>query len=298
MGQASAPHWRSYQLIDTGEGLKVEQFGHVRLIRPEPQAVWPLARPLAAHLAEANGRFVQTGPHAGNWQTLRQPLPESWEMAYLGPDYKLRFRLALTAFKHVGVFPEQAVNWDFVVQQCRLGAQATGRPPRVLNLFAYTGGATLAAWAAGAQATHLDAVRQVVNWAADNLRLNGGDGAVRWLVDDALKFVQREARRGAQYDGLLLDPPAFGHGPKGERWKLEDQISELLGHCAAILHPQGFLVFNGYSLGFSPLILENLVRHHFAGHGLLASLNAHELYLPDEAGRRLPCGVVVRLGRV
>ncbi len=288
--------WRDYQLIDSGGFEKLERFGPYVLIRPEPQAVWQpsLERPIWDRQAHAS--FQQLGSHAGKWNLFKE-IPENWTLAYRGDDYRLQFKLALTAFKHVGLFPEQAANWEFIVAQTRALA-AAGHAPHVLNLFAYTGGASLAARAAGATVTHVDSVKQVVSWARENLERSGLEG-VRWIVEDALKFVQREGRRGAKYHGILLDPPAFGHGAKGERWKLEDQIDGLLAACAQLLHPEGFVVLNCYSLGFSALILEHLLRARFApvqGRSGAARLSIGELYLPaTEGGLPLPAGVFGRI---
>ena len=288
--------WRDYQLIDSGGFEKLERFGPHVLIRPEPQAVWQPHLPMAQWQRQAHARFEQLGSHAGRWQRLRD-MPDQWGLDYRGQGYRLQFKLALTAFKHVGLFPEQAANWEFIVAQVRQ-LQALGQAsPSVLNLFAYTGGATLAARAAGASVTHVDSVKQVVGWARENLERSGLEG-VRWIVEDAFRFVQREVRRGARYHGILLDPPAFGHGAKGERWKLEDQIDSLLAELSQLLHPQGFVVFNCYSLGFSSLILEHLLRQRFeAVRGRSpARLELGELYLPAaEGGLPLPAGVYGRI---
>lgn len=281
-----APAFPDYQLLDCGGFEKLERFGNVTLVRPEPQAMWQPAHPDRWH-QKANARFEQQGSHAGQWH-IHKSTPETWELPFVSEFFRLRFRLALTKFKHVGVFPEQAVNWQFIHEQCqRL------KSPRILNLFAYTGGASLAARAAGASVTHVDAVKQVVNWAKDNMALSGQD-EIRWIVDDAVKFAEREARRGSQYQGILLDPPAFGHGAKGERWKLEDQIDSLLGTLAKLMPVDGcFLVFNAYSLGFSPLLLANLLSDHFPRQA--KNLRLAELYLPTQWGnRKLPAGITAR----
>lgn len=280
------PNFPAYELLDCGNFQKLERFDNVVLIRPEPQAVWQPTYPDRWE-KRANARFEQEGSHSGKWQILKS-CPESWEVPYVSEFFSLRFKLALTRFKHVGLFPEQAVNWEFIHEQCqRL------KHPRVLNLFAYTGGASLAARAAGASVTHVDAVKQVVAWGKDNMALSGQED-IRWIVDDAVKFAEREARRGSQYNGILLDPPAFGHGAKGERWKLEDQIDTLVGTLKQLLPTDGcFLVFNAYSLGFSPLILENLLRDHFPR--AAQNLRLAELYLPSTWGKhKLPAGIVAR----
>jgi 23S rRNA (cytosine1962-C5)-methyltransferase len=286
-------HFRDYQLLDCGGGEKLERFGTYVLIRPEPQAVWRPALTPEQWQTQAHVRFEQRGSHSGSWAMLKQ-MPERWTIRYQNHDLNFQLRLALTAFKHVGVFPEQASNWDFIFAQTRRLQSKGIAAPKVLNLFAYTGGASMAAKAAGASVTHVDSVKQVVNWAADNLALNHWDG-VRWLVEDALKFIKREARRGSQYQGVLLDPPAFGHGPNGERWKLEEMIDELVQESLQLIPPEdSFLLLNCYSLGFSALVVHSLLQTHMGAKG---TLTAGELYLPDTAGRRLPTGVVARLVR-
>lgn len=285
----SPDHFRDYALLDSGNFEKLERFGPYTLIRPEPQAVWQPTWTPEKWQSMAHVRFNQQGSHKGEWQRLQQ-MPEQWRVSYNAPDYNLKFRLGLTAFKHVGLFPEQAANWDYAYSHCRRLQQ-----PQVLNLFAYTGGATLACRAAGAQVTHVDSVKQVVTWANENLTLSGWDG-VRWLVEDALKFAQRAARKGQHFHGIIMDPPAFGHGPKGERWKLEDLVDELVQNTTALLHPQGgFMIFNAYSMGFSPIILENLLRSHLPA-DRLKRLELGELLLPEQAAARmLPAGIFARL---
>jgi 23S rRNA (cytosine1962-C5)-methyltransferase len=285
----SPSHFPDYELIDAGNGEKLERFGKYVLIRPEPQALWSPDLPEAEWKKLADARFVQEGSASGDWErNPKNPMPDQWVMGYNHGGMKLRFRLGLTKFKHVGIFPEQAVNWDFVYARCK-AMQA----PKVLNLFAYTGGASLAAKAAGADVIHCDAIKQVVNWAAANMELSKLDG-IRWLVEDAFKFVIREAKRGNKYDGIVLDPPAWGHGPKGEKWKLEEQINELMGLIAKILAPQNsFLVLNAYSLGYSSLILENLGRSHFSDVAA-ENLQVGELCLTERSGRKLPAGVFMR----
>lgn len=280
-------HWKSYELIDTGEGEKLERFGRYVLRRPEPQAVWAKHLPEAEWRRLTQARFIPDGSHAGNWE--RQPeVQDQWFVTYQQGELRLKFRLGLTGFKHVGLFPEQAANWDYIYETVGRMAQ-----PRVLNLFAYTGGASLAARAAGADVIHCDSIKNVLNWAAANMEASGLDH-IRWLLEDAFKFVKREARRGHHYQGIILDPPAYGHGPKGEKWKLEDHVNELTAAVAQILDPQQhFLVFNSYSLGFSPLVLHNLVHTHFGGE-VGARAETGELYLPERSGRRVPMGIFSR----
>ncbi len=286
--QASTPKgFSDYELIDSGNGAKLERFGGYVLWRPEPQAVW------SPHLSEAeweklaHTRFQPDGSSAGSWNHFRE-MPDQWFITYHSKGMKLRFRLGLTRFKHVGIFPEQAYNWDFIYRQCKARPGAS-----VLNLFAYTGGASLAAKAASADVIHCDSIRQVVNWAKVNMEASRLDN-IRWLVEDAFKFVKREAARGRTYQGIILDPPAWGHGPKGEKWKLDDQINELVKYVTNILAPKNyFLVFNAYSLGYSPLILENLIRTHLPS-DKIRYLEKGELYLPDKYQRKLPAGIYAR----
>jgi len=200
-------------------------------------------------------------------------------------------RLALTSFKHVGIFPEQASNWDFIATKCK----TFKHHPKVLNLFAYTGGASLAACQSGADITHVDSVKQVVTWSRENMESSNLDG-IRWVIEDAFKFVQREVKRGKKYDGIILDPPAYGRGPQGEKWVLEKQINELLQMCSEILAPQGFFIINLYSLGFSALITENLIYQHFKTHlkNSNAKIELGELYLTDKFKKKLPLGTFLR----
>jgi 23S rRNA (cytosine1962-C5)-methyltransferase len=203
----------------------------------------------------------------------------------------LRFRLGLTSFKHVGIFPEQAVNWEYITESMSM---LKVERPKFLNLFAYTGGASLAARAAGAETTHLDSIKQVVSWANENMQLSDLDH-IRWVVEDALKFVKRETKRGNKYHGIILDPPAFGHGPTGEKWKLEDNINEMMKHVLDLLDPhQHFLILNAYSLGFSSMILENLVRTKANAN----NLEIGELYLKDKYEKKLPLGAFARFRSV
>ena len=200
----------------------------------------------------------------------------------------LKFRLGLTAFKHVGIFPEQAVNWNYIYDSVKKMPDA-----RVLNLFAYTGGASLAARAAGADVIHCDSIKNVLNWASANMQASQL-GNIRWLLEDAFKFVKREAKRGNTYQGIILDPPAYGHGPKGEKWKLEDMVNELTEYVSQILDRRKcFLVFNSYSLGFSPLVLYDLVHTHF-GPKVLRRAEWGEIYLQESSGRKLPAGIFLR----
>jgi len=279
--------WKDYELIDSGEGVKLERFGKYVLWRPEPQAVWSKSLSEKEWMKMAHASFQQEGSHSGKW-TRYKDIQDQWYVNYRYKQMHLKFRLGMTGFKHVGIFPEQAVNWNFIYDSCQLMEQ-----PKVLNLFAYTGGASLAARAAGADVTHCDSIKNVLNWANANMQASKLSD-IRWLLEDAFKFVKRESNRGRTYNGIILDPPAYGHGPKGEKWKLEDMIDELTASVAKIVDPrQFFVVFNSYSLGFSSLILENLVRTHFPSK-ILRKSETGELFLPERSGRRLPMGIFMR----
>jgi 23S rRNA (cytosine1962-C5)-methyltransferase len=287
----SPTRWKDYELLDCGDFEKLERFGQYITIRPEPQAVWPRTLSEKEWLHMAHVKFVPKSSSSGTWEKLKKNMPDRWHISYdLPGGQSITLRMALTAFKHVGVFPEQAVNWDFI--QTSLQKMKT-RQPRFLNLFAYTGGATLAARAAGADVTHVDSVKQVVTWANENMTLSELDN-IRWLVDDALKFVKREQRRGSRYQGIILDPPAYGHGPSGEKWKLEEQISEMVSAVTELLDErEHMLILNAYSLGFSAMILENLFS---AQHK--SNLTTGELFLQAKYGPKLPLGVFGRLEKI
>ena len=284
----SPQYWKSYELIDSGEFEKLERFGKYVLRRPEPQAVWSRSLPESEWDKMQDARFVQQGSSSGKWEKASAKMPDQWQISYQSDRLNLRFRLVLTGFKHVGIFPEQAENWEFIYQHAKRISGA-----KVLNLFAYTGGASLAARAAGADVIHCDSIRQVVNWANSNMQISKLDN-IRWLIEDAFKFVKKETKRGRTYHGIILDPPAWGHGPKGEKWKLEDQINELIYMVSRILDPKKhFLIFNSYSLGFSSLIPLNLIRSHF-GEKTTSHAQFGELCLTERSGRKLPAGVFVR----
>lgn len=281
-----------YELIDCGNFEKLERFGKYITIRPEPQAVWSTKLDEKEWDERAHVRFVSRSSSAGTWDKLRE-MPDQWKIGYTLPNEQtIRFRLGLTSFKHVGIFPEQAVNWNFIQEQVA-GLKSKVETPRVLNLFAYTGGASLAARVAGADVTHLDAIKQVVTWARENMELSNLDN-IRWLVEDALTYVRREVKRGKTYQGIILDPPAYGHGPNGENWKLEDMIQEMMQGVSRLLDPENsFLILNTYSLGFSAMIIRNLFYENFGERAKQAEWG--EIYLNATSGVQLPLGVFGRL---
>ena len=285
-----------YELIDCGDFLKMERFGKYITIRPEPQAVWSPIKPINDWRKKAHVEFIPKSSSAGIWNKMKE-MPDQWQMKYelKEKEYSsiLTFRLGLTAFKHVGLFPEQAANWEFIFSNILKIKSMGVESPRVLNLFAYTGAASLAATAAGAVTTHLDSVKQVVNWARENMEYSGLKD-VRWIVEDAMTFVRREVKRGNKYHGIILDPPAYGHGINGEKWKMEDMINEMVKGVAELAEENFFLVLNTYSLGFSSLILDNFMKQEFSG--LSKQTNTGELYLKATAGDiKLPLGVFARI---
>ncbi|MBP6730405.1 MAG: class I SAM-dependent methyltransferase [Chitinophagales bacterium] len=281
-----------YELIDCGNFQKLERFGTCITIRPEPQAVWDPGMSMAEWEKRAHVKFVPKSSSSGDWKKLKSS-PDQWQIKYKihKQDQEIKFRLGLTSFKHVGVFPEQAVNWDYIFNTV---AKMNTSHPKFLNLFAYTGGASLAARAAGANTTHLDSIKQVVSWAKENMELSGLTD-IRWIVEDALKYAKREVKRGNKYNGIILDPPAFGHGPDGEKWKLEDNINEMMKSVLQLLDEQEhFLILNAYSLGFSSLILENMVQQNFKAE----NLEVGELYLIDSFKKKLPLGAFARFKKL
>jgi 23S rRNA (cytosine1962-C5)-methyltransferase len=281
-------HWSGYELMDCGGGEKLEKFGQFIIIRPEPQAIWQKQLSEKEWLQLAHVKFIQKGSHSGAWKKLKE-MPDKWKLQYKHEELNVAFNLSLTSFKHVGVFPEQAVNWDYIYSQTK----RIGKGARVLNLFAYTGGASLAAKAAGADVTHVDSVKQVISWSRENMESSGLKD-IRWVVEDALKFVKREVNRGKKYHGIILDPPAYGIGANGERWKLEELINEMLSEIKLLLdEAHHFLVLNMYSLGMSPLITENLINTVFNPE----NPEVAEVYLPANSGVKLPLGILARFAR-
>lgn len=275
-------NWKDYELIDTSFGERLERWGKIILIRPDPQIIWESEKknPL---WKQADARYKRSNTGGGQWQVYRQ-MPEVWKINY----GDLTFRLKTMGFKHTGIFPEQATNWDFAAEKIK----NSNRPIKVLNLFGYTGAATLACMKAGAEVTHVDASKGMVQWARDNAKASGmEDLPVRWLVDDCVKFVQREQRRGNTYDGIIMDPPSYGRGPGGEVWKLEEQLFGLVNMCVPIMSENPlFFILNSYTAGLSPSVMEYLlgvlVKDKFGG-----KVSSDEIGLPvTETGLVLPCG--------
>ncbi len=274
--------WHDYELIDCSDGERLEKWGNVTLIRPDPQVIWntPKRNPL---WKSADARYFRSATGGGKWEIYR-PIPDRWTIDY----GELTFHIKTMGFKHTGLFPEQAVNWDFVADVIR----KQNRKVKVLNLFAYTGGATVSALKAGAAVTHVDASKGMVLWAKENAQSSGVLGnPVRWLVDDCIKFVEREIRRGNHYDIIIMDPPSYGRGPGGEVWKLEDEVYHLVSLCRELLTEDSLLfLLNSYTTGLSPAVMQYilgaLIKPSFGG-----SVSADELGLPvSSSGLCLPCG--------
>jgi 23S rRNA (cytosine1962-C5)-methyltransferase len=280
-------NWKNYELLDCGNFEKLERFGNVIIRRPEPQALWDKVWSEIEWKKHTQITFKQQGSHSGEWVNPYKN-QSKWQMPYDGPGYELIFNLSLTSFKHVGIFPEQAANWDYIFNNLK---KIKEEQPRFLNLFAYTGGASIAAKATGADVTHVDSVKQVISWSRENMEASKLDN-IRWVVEDALKFVKREVKRGKTYHGIILDPPAYGIGANGERWQLEENINEMLQDVARLLDPkQHFLILNVYSLGLSALLMQNLVSRNFKES---AQMENGELYLQAKSGVQLPLGILTR----
>jgi len=286
-------NFKTYELIDSGNFEKLERFGEYITIRPEPQAVWSKRLSEEEWKKQAHVKFVGLSSSTGKWEFFKK-MPENWPLSYKHGQLSISFNLALTKFKHLGIFPEQSVNWDFIFE--KINSIKNNVPqPKVLNLFAYTGGASLAACAGGAETYHVDSIKQVVSWANRNMESSQLKD-IRWVVEDAVKFVKRERKRGKIYQGIILDPPAYGHGTDGEKWKLEDQINEMLEDVLHLLDKENhFFILNTYSLGFSALIIENLIHDNLKNAGF-SNVNPEfgELFLPSTSGQKLPLGVYCR----
>lgn len=279
-----ADKWQDYEVIDTGDGEKLERWDRYILVRPDPQVIWRSPR-RDARWQQYDARYARSSSGGGKWSAHH--LPERWQVHY-GP---LTFNVKPMNFKHTGVFPEQAANWDYIMEKIR----TAGRPIRVLNLFAYTGGATLAAAAAGAQVCHVDAAKGMVAWARENARSSGlADAPIRWIIDDCAKFIEREIRRGRRYDAIIMDPPSYGRGPSGEIWKLEKNLFDFVARTADVLSEQPlFVIINSYTTGLAPSVLgcimDSVYRPRFGG-----SSRCDELGLPVSTGLTLPCGATGR----
>ncbi len=279
-----ADKWKDYQVIDTSSGEKLEKWGNYILLRPDPQVIWKTPRKNPAW-KKINAHYHRSPKGGGEWEFF--DLPNEWTISY----GELTFRLKPFSFKHTGLFPEQAVNWDWMSDKIR----NAGRPIKALNLFAYTGGATLAMAHAGASVTHVDASKGMVTWAKENAQASHlEDKPIRWLVDDCKKFVEREIRRGNHYDAILMDPPSYGRGPKGEIWKMEDSIYEFLELAAKLLSDKPlFFVINSYTTGLAPAVLKYLLSTVLKDRK--GNIQADEIGLPvKETSLVLPCGACGR----
>ncbi|WP_438445681.1 class I SAM-dependent methyltransferase [Gorillibacterium sp. sgz5001074] len=281
-----ANEWKDYELLDTGGGEKLERWGGYILRRPDPQIIWPLQQETGMW-KDAHAHYHRSSSGGGQWEE-KVKLPERWTITY----ENLKFIIKPTGFKHTGLFPEQQVNWKWMMGKIR----GAGRPIKVLNLFAYTGGATVACASAGAEVCHVDAAKGMVLWAKENLQASGlGDKPVRFITDDVFKFVQREQRRGNTYDAIIMDPPSYGRGPNGEMWKLETDLYRFVDSCRSILTPKPlFFLINSYTTGISSSVLTNILsmalKNEYGG-----SISSGEIGLPITAsGLNLPCGILGR----
>ena len=289
-----ADNWKDYEVLDTSSGEKLERWGDYILVRPDPQVIWDTPKTLKGW-KKMNGHYHRSSRGGGEWEFFN--LPEQWTINYKS----LTFNLKPFSFKHTGLFPEQATNWDWfsdLISKEKI-KRGNDNPVKVLNLFAYTGGATLAAAAAGANVTHVDASKGMVNWAKENAVSSGlKDAPIRWLVDDCVKFVEREIRRGNKYDAIIMDPPSYGRGPKGEIWKIEDSIHSFVKLCTQILSDKPlFFLINSYTTGLAPSVLTYMIEievgKKFGGH-----VEAQEIGLPVSSnGLVLPCGASGRWSR-
>lgn len=297
MNLYSPTSWTNYELLDSGEFEKLERFGQYILIRPEPQAIWERSLPLTewkrlahAHFnREQSDKFRFADDAKGGWKKLKD-MPEHWQVRYDYGDLHLTLRLALTSFGHVGVFPEQGNNWNFIYDTLR---NWKNEKPRVLNLFAYTGAASVVARIAGAEVTHCDASRPGLNWANQNMQLNSQEN-IRWVYEDAFKFVKREQKRGNKYNGIIMDPPPYGRGPEGEKWTLQEQLNELVKmSCDLMDEKPYFFILSMYAVGLSATVGMNVVKTHFPE----AIPDFGEFFLKSKKGRDLPMGTFVRVTR-
>lgn len=279
----AADKWKDYELIDCSEGKRLERWNDIILIRPDPQVIWKTPKENKLWY-EPHAIYNRSSSGGGSWQICKK-IPDAWQVGY----GELKFNIKTMGFKHTGLFPEQAVNWDMTADLIR----NAGRPVSVLNLFAYTGAATVAALKAGAKVTHVDASKGMTQWAKENAASSGvADCPVRWLVDDCLKFIRREIRRGNKYDIIIMDPPSYGRGPGGEVWKLEDEVYDFIGECASILSDDPIMMLiNSYTSGLSPTVMEYIlgetIQKKFGG-----KTGSDDIGIPvsSKPGRVLPCG--------
>ncbi len=274
-----ARDWKEYEIIATGDGYKLERWGDVRLLRPDPQAIWESGSDLFSYPG-LNAFYKRSEKGGGGWKILK-PMPPEWNVSY----GDLCFKVKPMGFKHTGLFPEQAVNWD----EMRRLIRGSGRPIKVLNLFAYTGGASVACAKAGAEVVHVDAAKGMVERAGENARLSGIESGIRYIVDDCKKFVGREIRRGNRYDAIIMDPPSYGRGPNGEMWKIEDSLFSFVKMCAGLLSDNPlFVLINSYTTGLQPMVLNNILTLTMPkGKG---RVDSYEVGIETREGISLPCG--------
>ena len=280
----TAENWKDYTIIATGDGMKLERWGDVVLLRPDPQVIWHPSFDLYSYKG-LNAVYRRSSRGGGGWEYLK-PVPEEWTVSYRD----LNFIIKPMGFKHTGLFPEQAANWDSMRSLIEERAfLKPGREIKVLNLFAYTGGASVACAKSGALVTHVDAARGMVERAGRNARLSGIESGIRYIIDDCFKFVKKEIRRGNRYDAIIMDPPSYGRGPGGEMWKIEDDIFDFVCTCSQVLVQDPlFVLINSYTTGLQPTVIKNILT--LALKGFNASAQAYELGLPTQEGICLPCG--------
>ena len=271
--------WKDYEIIATGDGEKLERWGNVKLLRPDPQVIWHACKNLSKE-KDLNAHYIRESTGGGYWETLKQ-MPSEWQISYKN----LKFLIKPMGFKHTGLFPEQAVNWDFMSELIK----TSNRPIKVLNLFGYTGGATVACTYAGAEVTHVDASKGMVDRCKQNIKLSGLENKpIRYIVDDCAKFVEREIRRGKKYDAIIMDPPSYGRGPSGEMWKIENNLCDFVELCSKVLSDNPlFVLINSYTTGLQPMVLSNILNLYFDG----GETEAYEIGInTNEKGIYLPCG--------
>ena len=285
-----AKEWQDYELIDTGNGEKLERWGQYILNRPDPQVIWPTEQGNPAW-AKAHAHYQRSSTGGGKWE-YHKKLPDQWDVRY----GELKFHIKPMGFKHTGLFPEQAVNWSWLMEKIKSAPAGV----RVLNLFAYTGGATVAAASAGAEVCHVDASKGMVTWAKENVQLSGlGDKPVRFIVDDVIKFVEREKRRGRVYDAIIMDPPSYGRGPKGEVWVIENELYGLINTCMDVLSEKPlFFIINSYTTGLAPTVIRNILSLTL-GKKFGGNITCDEIGLPITSSKLvLPCGVIGRWEKI